>query len=93
MGKDYQLRKDYYFVFYFFLKVEPSGRIILITLLEQIFCLVKMSFRNHLVLCMATVAVSCRNKLLMQNLIPANINLISGYFFSPIAATESKFYI
>ena len=47
-------------------------------LLEQIFRLVEMSFRNHLVLCKATVAVSCRDKLLMQNLIPANIKLISG---------------
>ena len=29
--------------------------------------------------CVATVAVSNRDKLLMQNLTPANINLISGY--------------
>ena len=80
MGKDYQLRKNYYFCLTFLSK----GRILCQTnfnkksLLEQIFCLVEMSFRNHLVLCMATVAVSYRDKFLMQNLIPANINLISG---------------
>ena len=80
MGKDYQLRKNYYFCLTFLSK----GRILWQTnfskksLLEQIFCLVEMPFRNHLVLCMATVAVSYRDKLLMQNLIPANINLISG---------------
>ena len=46
--------------------------------MEQIFRLVRMSLRNHLLLCVAIVAVSRRNKLLMQNLVPANINLISG---------------
>ena len=46
---------------------------------------------------MATVAVSCRDKLLMQNLIPANIDMASEnhslLFFSDITATESNFYI
>ena len=42
------------------------------------FRLVEMIFRKHLVLCVATAAVSFRDKLLMQNVIPANINLISG---------------
>ena len=37
-----------------------------------------MFSRNHLLLCVTTVAMSGRNKLLMQNVIPANINLISG---------------
>ena len=79
MGKDYQLRRTIFFVFYFFLKVGPSGRLILIKnlLLEQIFGPVEMSFTNDLVLCATTVAVFCRDKLLMRNLIPANINLIS----------------
>ena len=46
--------------------------------MEQVFRLVEMSFRNYLVLCVATVAVSCREKLLMQNLILDTIDLISG---------------
>ena len=37
-----------------------------------------MLFRNDIALCMATAALSCRDKLLMKNLIPANMNLISG---------------
>ena len=32
-----------------------------------------MFFRNHVVLRVATVSVSCRGKLLMQNLIPADV--------------------
>ena len=72
MGKVIDLERTIIVVFHFFLKVEPSSRLILLkkSLLEQIFRLVEMSFRNHLVLCVATVAVSCRDKLLMQNLIP-----------------------
>ena len=35
-----------------------------------------MSFRNHVVLRVATVSVSCRGKLLMQNLILADVTLI-----------------
>ena len=77
MGKDYQLRKNYYFCLSFLSKRRTSDRNGKF-LLEQIFCLVEMSFINHLVLCVATVAVSCRDKLLMLNLISANINLISG---------------
>ena len=30
MGKDYRLRKNYYFCLSFFVKIEPSGRLILI---------------------------------------------------------------
>ena len=30
MGKDYRLKKSYIFVINFFLKVEPSGKLILI---------------------------------------------------------------
>ena len=83
MGKDYQLRKNFFFAFHFFLKIEPSGRLILIKDIyyyywNRFYRLVEMSFRNHLLVCVATVAVSCRKKLSMQSLILANINLISG---------------
>ena len=80
MGKDYQLRENYYFCLLFLSKSRTwwQANFNKKSLLEQIFRLVEMSFRNHLVLCVATVAVSHRDKLLMQNLIPANINLISG---------------
>ena len=47
-------------------------------MLKQIFRLVAMPFRNHLVLSVATPTVSCGYKLLIENLIPADINLISG---------------
>ena len=67
MGRIINLERTIIFVFHFFL-----------SLLEQIFRLVEMSFRNHLLLYMAIVDVSCRDKLLMQNFIPANINLFSG---------------
>ena len=81
------LKEPFVFIFYFFLKAEaiiPSrGKLILIKKIllfpaEQIFCLVEMSFRNRLLLHVATGTVSCRNQLLMQNLIQANINQISG---------------
>ena len=83
MGKDYRLRNNYYFCLSFLSKSRTWWQInfnkkSLLLLLEQIFLLVKMFFRNRLLLCVATVDVSCRNKLLIQNLIPANINLISG---------------
>ena len=39
-----------------------------------------MSFRNHLTLCVATVAVSCRDKLLMQNFNPATYFLTNASF-------------
>ena len=59
---------------------EPSGRLLLIkkSLLEQIFRLVEIFFRNHLVIFVATFAVTYRDKMLMQNLIPPNISLICG---------------
>ena len=50
--------------------------------MKQIFRLVEMSFRKHLLLCLATATLFCRNKLLMQHLITANINLISGWWKS-----------
>ena len=80
MEKDYQLRKSYYFCLSFLSKSRTYWQTNFNkkSLLEQIFRLVDMSFRNHLILCVATVAVFCRGKLLIQNLIPANINLISG---------------
>ena len=71
MGKDYRLRKNNYFCLSFL----SATRIILmekqtnfsekslLLLVEQIFRLVEMSLRNHLPLYVATVAVSCRNKL------------------------------
>ena len=67
MGRIINLERTIIFVLNFFLKEEPSGRLIFDkkSLLEQIFHLVEMSFRNYLVLCVATVAVSCRDKLLM----------------------------
>ena len=49
----------------------------LLLLAEQIFRLVEISFRNSdclLLWQMATVTVSCRSKLLMQSLVPPNIN-------------------
>ena len=62
------LERTIVFVFHFFLKVEPSGRLILTKNLyrKRFFCLVEMPFRNHLALCVATIAVSCRDKLLIQ---------------------------
>ena len=79
MGTDYRFSKNHCFYLSFFIKVEPiissSGKLILTFLLvEQIFRQVEICFRNHLLLCVATVTVSCKNKLLMQNLIPADIN-------------------
>ena len=91
MGKDYRLRKNYYFCRS---QVEPSGGLILIkNRLEQIFRLVEMSFRNQLLLCVATVAVSCRNKLLMQNLIPVNIKTILSYFFRHYCNRKSLLHL
>ena len=46
----------------------------MLLLVEQIFCLVEISFRNCILLCVTTVIASCRKKLLMQNLISAYIN-------------------
>ena len=46
----------------------------LLLLVEQIFRLVEISIRNRLLLRVATLTVSCTNKLLMQNLISVNIN-------------------
>ena len=78
MGEDYQLRKNYYFCISFLSKSRSYWQTAFDknSFLEQIFRLVQTSFRNPL--CVATVAVSSRDKLLMQNLIPADINLISG---------------
>ena len=57
-----------------------------------------MSFRNHLLLCAATLAVSCRNKFLIQNLILANIKLIFwlvktilSYFFQTLLPPKITF--
>ena len=44
----------------------------MLLLVEPIFRLEEISFRSRLFLCVATVTVFCTNKLLMQNLIPAN---------------------
>ena len=82
MGMDYQFRKNFFFVFHFFLKVESCGRLILIKDIyyyywNKFYHLVEIPLRSHLLVCVATVAVSCRKKL-MQSLILANINLISG---------------
>ena len=92
MEKDYQLRKNYYFCLSFLSKSRTLWQTNFNKkcLLEQMLCLVEMSFRNHLVLHVSTVAVSCRDKLLMQNLNSANHSLL---FFSDITATESNFYI
>ena len=81
MGKDYRLRKNYYFCLSFLSKSRTLWQTNLNrkSLLEQISRLVEISFRNHPLLCVAIVGVSSRNKLLMQNLILANINLISGW--------------
>ena len=78
MGKDSQFRKNYYFCLSFIYenRTQRQTDFNKKSLLEQIFRLVEISFRNSL--CMATVAVSCRYKFLLQNLIPAYIYLISG---------------
>ena len=92
MEKDYQLRKNYYFCILFLSKSRTLWQTNFNrkSLLEQMLCLVEISIRNHLVLYGPNVAVSCRDKLLMQNLISANHSLL---FFSDITATESNFYI
>ena len=66
--------------------------------MEQIFCLIKKSFRNHLLLCAATVVISCRTNLLIQNLILANIKLIFwlvktilSYFFQTLLLPKITF--
>ena len=76
MRKDYRLKENCCFYLSFRSKSRTQWQTNLnkASLLEQIFRLVEISFKNHILLCV--VAVSCRNKLLMQNLIPANINLI-----------------
>ena len=90
MGKVCRLRMNYYFCLSILSKsrtqYQTNFNKNLYYYLEQIFRLVKMFFRNHLLLCLATVAVSCRNKLFMQNIVRANKNLISGQWklFSPI---------
>ena len=80
MGKNFQLWKNFFFCHSFLSKVRTytSTNFNKKSLLEQIFRLVEMLFRNDIALCMATAALSCRDKLLMKNLIPANMNLISG---------------
>ena len=57
-----------------------------------------MSFRNHLLLCAATVVISCRTNLLIQNLILANIKLIFwlvktilSYFFQTLLLPKITF--
>ena len=81
MGKNYQHRKNYYFCLSFHSKNRTWWQTNFQKkyLLEQIFHLVEMSSRNSLDLHVATAAASCRDKLLMQNIISANIELISGY--------------
>ena len=83
MGSNYQFRKNHCFYFsflpksgsnYFFSWKTNFNKKSLLLLVEQIFHLAEISFRNRLLLSVATIAMSCRNKLLMQNLIPANIN-------------------
>ena len=85
-------------VFHFFLNLATQWQTNFNqkSLLEQISHLVEMSFRSHLVLCLATVPVSCRDKLLMQNLIPANVNFclvktIISYFFQTLLPPEATF--
>ena len=67
MGKNFQLWKNFFFCHSFLSKVRTytSTNFNKKSLLEQIFRLVEMSFRNHLILCVATVAVFCRDKLLI----------------------------
>ena len=81
MGTDYRFRKNHFFYLSFLsINVEPiipsSGRLILIKnlllLVKPIFWLVEIFFRYRLLLCMTNVTVSYRNKLLMQNIVPAN---------------------
>ena len=82
---------------------ERSGRILL---MKDLFywvwnrlCLIKIFFRNHL-LCMATVAMSCGNKLLIQNLIPDNtkyklnfwlVKTLLSYYFQTLLPPEVIF--
>ena len=100
MGKDYRPRKNYYFCLLFLSKRRNQWQTSLNkkSLLEQIFCLIKMSFRNHLLLCAATVVISCRTNLLIQNLILANIKLIFwlvktilSYFFQTLLLPKITF--
>ena len=53
-----------------------------------------MFFRNRLLLCVPVVTVSGRNKLFMQNLITANINLVKNilsYFFQALLPSKVTF--
>ena len=59
-----------------------------------------MFFRNHLLLCRATVAMSCGNKLLIQNLIPDNtkyklnfwpVKTLLSYYFQTLLPPEVTF--
>ena len=83
MGTNYPFRKGHCFHLSFFLKSRINyffwwktnfNKKSLLLLVEQTFRLVEISFRNRFFLYVETVTVSCKNKLLMQNLIPANIN-------------------
>ena len=91
MGKDYQLRKNYYFCLSFLSQsrtywLTNFNKKPLLLLLEQIFCLVEMSFGNHLLLCLAIIVVSCRNKLLIENLTQLLIENLTPAF---ILASEN----
>ena len=66
--------------------------------MNRFFCLIEKSFRNNLLLCAGTVVISCRNKLLIQNLILANIKLIFllvktilSYFFQTLLPPKITF--
>ena len=70
MEKGCRLIKSYYSCLLFLSKSRTQrqnnfNKKKLLLLLEQIFSLVEMSFRNHLLLCVPTVAASCKNKLLL----------------------------
>ena len=80
MGIDCQFRKNYYFCLSFHSKrrTEQQTAFNKKYLLEQIFRPAEMSFTNPL--CVVTVSASCRDKLLMQNLILASENYFLLFF-------------
>ena len=83
MGTDDRFKKNHCFYLSFFPKSRTNcsfkwktnfNKNSLILLMEQIFLLVEISFANRFLSCVATVIVPCRNRLPMQNFIPANVN-------------------
>ena len=71
MGTVIDLERTIFFMFHFFLKVDPtilsSGRLILVKSListnETNFRLQEIFFRNRLLLCATIATMSCRNNL------------------------------